>query len=914
MNRAVKQLPPPPTQPRFITEWLMLALALGCLGSYIAFALSIDHGRIGAAQRERLMDQAEIVEKNLVQQLRSAHRAMESIVGDLAGRPLKRDGLEPMDKQLKLVSDTLGGVRTLFVVNAQGRVVSSNREELIGLDLSKREYFRLARDTPSPKTLYVTPPYRTVLNSYLINLVRMVPGPKGEFAGIVVAGADPDFFRTLLDSVRATPDTLSGIFHGDGKVFVLFPEREGAIGFDASKPGSFFTRHLEGGASASLLHGTFYVTGEERVMAMRTIQPDNLSMDKPLIVTVSRHVPEIFAPWRRDVWSQGGLFCVLVLSSTFGLFYLQRRQRIFMREYERQLLENRLAEEALNLMAKSFTHSGEGMVITDAEANIIRVNNAFTRLTGYGAGEVLGKNPKILSAGMTPASVYETMWASLTTRGVWEGELWDRRKTGEVYPKWLSITAIRSRSGELTHYLGSFSDISERRKSEAKIRHLAHHDALTQLPNRLMLHEQLARVIQSARDGGGRAAVMLIDLDRFKAINDTMGHHVGDQLLVEVASRLVQSVREHDIVARLGGDEFVVVLPEIETADDAAVVAYKITLAISAPYQLANKALHTSPSIGISLYPDHATESDDLIRFADVAMYHAKGEGRSNHQFFSPEMSIAAASRLSLEADLRNAIEQQQFVLHYQPQIDLRTGKIFGVEALIRWQHHTRGLVPPMEFIPIAEETGMIGAIGDWVLEEGLRQLSAWREVGLADLRLSLNLSASQFRNEQLPGRINRLLRDFAIEAGSLDLEITESMAMDSPDETIAMQQVFAERGLHLSIDDFGTGYSSLAYLKLFPIHTLKIDRSFVKDIESDPDDAEICDVIVLLAHKLGLEVIAEGVETEAQLTFLTSIGCEKIQGYLLSRPLPGEEVAKFIFGYVPRVCEARIEDWSTVE
>ena len=573
--------------------------------------------------------------------------------------------------------------------------------------------------------------------------------------------------------------------------------------------------------------------------------------------------------------------------------------------------ERKRAEEELALMAKVFTHSGEAIIITDANVRIVKTNATFSRLTGYAEEEVLGKNPKILSAGITPGEVYQEMWASLIKHGVWAGELWDRRKTGEAYQKWLSIAAITNKDGQVSHYLGSFSDISERKASEARILHLAHHDALTQLPNRLSLLNRLAQVVNFAKRNNSHAEVMMIDLDRFKIINDTLGHHVVDQLLIEVANRLTQSVRESDIVARLGGDEFVVVLSDVDSVADAARIADKIVLTASAPYQIASNELRTSPSIGIALYPDDASEIGDLIKYADVAMYAAKAKGGRNYQFFTTQMSLAASSRMVIEADLRTALEQRQFLLHYQPQLDLRTGKLVGVEALIRWQHPGRGLIPPMEFIPIAEETGLISAIGDWVLTEACQQLKQWQNEGITHIRMSVNLSARQFSDRSLPDQIQSTLAEAGVAPGCLDLEVTESMAMASPDDTISMLRTLAGGGISLSVDDFGTGYSSLAYLKLFPLNILKIDRSFVKDIETDPNDADICDVIVLLAHQLGLEVIAEGVETEAQLKFLISIGCEKIQGYLLSKPLPADQAKDFILNHTPLMGIGQADIWE---
>ena len=574
------------------------------------------------------------------------------------------------------------------------------------------------------------------------------------------------------------------------------------------------------------------------------------------------------------------------------------------------ITERRQAEEHLRLLAMVFSNSNEAIIVTDADNRIIATNSAFTQLTGYRQDEVTGQNPRILSAGNTPPEVFREMWECLERDGSWQGELWDRRKTGEPYPKWLSISLVRDAAGRVINHIGSFIDISELKATQERIRHLAHHDTLTNLPNRFSLHEKLEQALGFCKRNNQQLALMLIDLDRFKTINDTQGHHAGDELLIQVAQRLKNAVRHSDIVARLGGDEFVVALPGIGSPAEAAHLAAKLAEEISQPYQIIGQEQRTSPSIGICLYPDDGIEIGDLLKNADVAMYHAKAQGRGNFQFFTDAMQLATNRRMNIEADLRLALERGEFVLHYQPQLDLRSGTIVGVEALIRWQHPARGMVAPGEFIPVAEESGMIGAIGDWVLEEACRQLRAWKDKGITHLRMSINLSAGQFLDKTLPVRIHELLASNGIGAELLDLEVTESMSMASPDESISVMKTLTRSGLTLSIDDFGTGYSSLAYLKLLPIRTLKIDRSFVKDIESDPNDADICDVTVLLAHKLGLEVVAEGVESEAQLKFLRSIGCEKIQGYLISRPLPAEHLEDFLQKKASTVHGGTIDLW----
>ncbi|QRJ65713.1 EAL domain-containing protein [Azospira restricta] len=570
---------------------------------------------------------------------------------------------------------------------------------------------------------------------------------------------------------------------------------------------------------------------------------------------------------------------------TLSVIDLAGRQAIYCAW--RDISDRKRAEEALRLYAKAFEHSGEAIMITDRDNRIVAVNAALARDTGYAAEELLGKDPRVLASHQTPRETYQAMWAALNESGYWQGELWDLRKDGVSYPKWAAISAIHDEQGALTNYIASFTDISERKAAEARIDHLAHHDALTGLVNRYNLESRLAQSLLAARREVRQLAVMFIDLDRFKVINDTLGHHTGDRMLVEVARRLGDCVRESDIVARLGGDEFVVVLTSLACDMDAALVAAKILVALSSPYTVDGKILHSTPSIGISMFPTNGEDSETLMKNADAAMYFAKAKGRNNFQFFSPAMTAAATERMELERDLRGALAAGQYELHYQPQVCAKSGAVRGVEALIRWRHPERGLVPPLTFIPIAEETGAIEAIGAWVLEEACRQKAAWRAAGMPALRIAVNLSAQQLRSSTLVAQVRAAMEAYGIGPGELELEITESAAMEDPERAIGRLEALRGLGVELAIDDFGTGYSSLAYLKMLPIDTLKLDRAFVRDIETDENDAAISAATLALARNLGLKVVAEGVENEAQREFLSRHGCELLQGYLFGRPEP---------------------------
>ncbi len=559
------------------------------------------------------------------------------------------------------------------------------------------------------------------------------------------------------------------------------------------------------------------------------------------------------------------------------------------RERQRQT-----ANAELVLAARVFQHSKEGILVTDGNNRIISVNQSFSDITGYAAEEVLGEDPAMLASARQDRDFYQAMWHSIEQTGGWQGELWNRRRDGEVFPEYLTINCVRNEQGEIVNYIGIFSDISERKLAEERIQHLAHYDTLTGLPNRALFSDRLQQALIYAQRNQTSVALLFMDLDRFKQINDTLGHGIGDQLLQMVAQRLLECIREQDTVSRQGGDEFIAVLPDTDAAG-AEMVAEKILSSIIQPYTIEGHELRISSSIGISLYPNHAQDADALIKYADVAMYQAKENGRNKFLHFDPTMNATAYERLQLENSLRGAIERNELQLYYQPQVDLVDGRLIGCEALVRWKHPTMGLVSPASFIPIAEETGLILPISDWIMEEALRQTRAWRDAGLPELIMSVNLSALQFRQGNLHAQVQGLLKRFELPAHVLDLELTEGVLMQGVERTLTMLHELTMMGVGLSIDDFGTGYSSLSYLKRFPIQKLKIDQSFVRDVISDSNDATMVRTIILMAHSLKLHVIAEGVETEAQADFLRQAGCERAQGYYFGKPMPAEAFVEFM-------------------
>ena len=553
--------------------------------------------------------------------------------------------------------------------------------------------------------------------------------------------------------------------------------------------------------------------------------------------------------------------------------------------------ERKRAEEELRIAAIAF-ESQEGVLITDANNVIRRVNRAFSEITGYSADEVVGRTPSMFKSGRHDQAFYSTLWGELMRGGVWQGEVWNRRKNGEVYPEWLTINVVRGKEGEITHHVAMITDISQRKAAEDEIRHLAFYDPLTRLPNRRLLMERLNRARAAGSRSGHWGALLFIDLDNFKTLNDTLGHDKGDVLLEQVAYRLSGCVREDDTVARFGGDEFVVMLEGLsgnaeEAASQTRVVGEKILAALNQSYQIAGHSHHSTSSIGATLFSGQKDTAEELLKQADMAMYKAKDAGRNVLRFFDLSMQAVVSARAALEADMRQGITRGEFVLYYQPQV-CGENRLAGYEALTRWRHPTRGLVPPGDFIPLAEETGLILPLGRWVLEAACAQLVAWAGAP-APLHCSVavNISARQFRQPDFARQVLEILAETGADPKRLKLELTESLLLHDMEDIISKMAFLKAHGVGFALDDFGTGYSSLSYLKRLPLDQLKIDQSFVRDILTDNSDAAIARTILSLGRSLGLAVIAEGVETQAQRDFLAELGCLSFQGYLFGYPMP---------------------------
>ncbi|ALM82931.1 EAL domain-containing protein [Bordetella sp. N] len=552
----------------------------------------------------------------------------------------------------------------------------------------------------------------------------------------------------------------------------------------------------------------------------------------------------------------------------------------------------KLMEQRLELWAKVFEASSEAILILDQECRLLSGNAAFYRATGYAPGDVVGTLPSFIAtdnAANTQFTAMSAIAAQVERRGTWSGEGQVRRRRGGEFPAWLMVNAVRDKQGNVSHFICTVIDITDRKKSEARIRFLAEHDVLTELPNRALFTKQLRTALGTGQHVGQRCAVLFIDLDRFKDINDSLGHHVGDGLLKSISRRLLQAVRGGDTVSRLGGDEFTIILTQVGgRADVEHLIAERLIPLVRQPHEIAGVTLQVSCSVGVAMYPEDGADIDTLMQNADAAMYQAKAAGRNLVKFFSLEMAERARLRLAIEAGLREAIARQELALVFQPCIDATTGELVSTEALLRWSNAALGTVDPSRFVPIAEETRQIIPIGAWVIEQACAQLALWRREGFAGLRMSINLSAIQLRDPDLIGTLQASLAAHGLAPDSLELEITETVLMGDTDDYLDRIRAVRSLGVKLSLDDFGTGYSSLSYLNRFPLDRLKIDRAFVRDMIDAPADLAVVKAIVELGHELGLRVVAEGVETEPEAQLLREIGCDELQGYLYGEPMPG--------------------------
>ncbi len=622
-----------------------------------------------------------------------------------------------------------------------------------------------------------------------------------------------------------------------------------------------------------------------------------------ILLCGATHLIAIVTVWKPLYWLSAYIKALTAIVSIFTAYFLWRlipqiliipspsQLKKVNEQLKDEIVKHEITEQELKKFSLAIEYSPNLVMITNYEGNIEYCNPAMYKVTGYEKDELIGYNPRKMMSNLTSKETYQHLWGTIRQGRPWQGELLDRKKNGELFWCLHSIASIKNNLNQITHYVSVAHDITDRKDSEELIKSLAYYDPLTHLPNRTLFQERMERAIISAKRNKRIFALIYLDLDRFKSINDTLGHVIGDKLLIEVGKRIKAVLRERETIARLGGDEFAIILSDIDKPESAGFVAEKILKQFSTVLNLDNHELFISTSLGIAIFPNDADNIEALTKDADTALYHAKDQGRGRYAFFDKNLEEKNIRHLEIEMGLRKAISENELSLLYQPKLDAKTGKLVGVEALLRWRNEKLGQVSPVEFIEIAEHTGQIEEIGNWVLCEVCRQINLWSQHLNSDLPVSINLSARQFKQDTLLSSIERHMQEFAVNPAALEFEITESAIMDEPAVSLAIMQEFNKKGLKLAIDDFGTGYSSLAYLKRFPAHTLKIDRSFIHDIAGDKGDAAIVTATISLAHNLGLKVVAEGVENKVQAEFLTKHGCDELQGFFFHEPLTADEI-----------------------
>ncbi|MDE1949337.1 MAG: EAL domain-containing protein [Burkholderiales bacterium] len=860
VNRAGRQLP---------SRWTAcVLLVLGLIWGATFFELR--HLRAQAVHEADLRTAAEA--QVFAAYSRSSMRRLDAYLVDL-----RDDWLQAPARFGSIVRERMSHVDDLAfqvaVLDARGIMAFSSLDRgraVKPLDLSDREHFKVHRRAGAGDRLFISDPVvGRISHKASIQFTRPILD-RGRFDGVIVISVDPAQFAGFARDMHAPAGSALGVVKDTGTVEARYPD----VG--AQSAPSLHDRPFLGASAPAT--GNFVATS--RLDHTPRVYGWFKASDYGLTFVVGEPMDAVLAGYAADRETLLS-FAAVASSLVLALLFVLRRAHATRRK---------LVEET-QLAAMVYQASGEAMVVTDAKGRILAVNPAFTKVTGFSAEEVIGKSPAMWKSARHDEAFYDSMWQELNTTGRWQGEIWNRRKNGEIFPEFLTITTCCDADGSNVKRIALFYDISEKKQAEDLIRHQANYDALTGLPNRSMFGERLAQEIKASRRVGKPLALMFLDLDRFKDVNDSLGHDFGDALLKEAARRLVAAVRETDTIARLGGDEFTILMPNLAGTDAVQRVVDDIHRRIAEPFHLGDELVFVTVSVGVTFYPDDADNATCLLKQADQAMFAAKTQGRNCCSYYTPALQEAAGERVRLASDLRTAIAERQFSLAYQPIVDLRSGGVHKAEALLRWRHPARGAVSPADFIPIAEETGLIIEIGNWVFEEALEQVVRWRERFDDGFQISINKSPVQFRGASRAHRSwPQRVRERGQSGECIVIELTESSLMESNTQIIEHLLAFREAGMQISLDDFGTGYSSLSYLRKFAIDYIKIDQSFVRNMSPGSEDLALCEAIIVMAHKLGMKVVAEGVETATQAELLAAAGCDYAQGYFYSRPMPAPE------------------------
>jgi diguanylate cyclase (GGDEF)-like protein/PAS domain S-box-containing protein len=885
-------------QRRVAAEWLALALALLLGGLVIGGFIASERRLIIDSNIDRMRMQTQIIDENLRRQLEGVRNALESARS--AFRPNSACTLTCRQLLLQSLKRAMPGVRALVVVDRRGRILMSN-DDLGDIRLDDHDYTSEIARMQASETMYLSQPYENTPGVFNIKLSLPFIGADGSNAGAVSAILNPSYFDTVMRSALYAPDMNSAITEEGGRRILYVPADPAAMRVSAASD-AFFLRHLSSGKQQTVLDGRG-ADGEQHLVAQRTMLLRELGLDKVLVISLGRQQAWIDAGWHELAWTCGLAWLLLGVAGAGGLTLAQRRRRV-----QEEMAQARETERAVAAERVELALNGANLGLWDwhLPSDQRTVDGRASAMLGYAPDEQQAET------GEWRRLVHPDDWEVMDTALAehlrdstvsYEAEYRMRHRNGHwVWLQSRGKVVERAADGTPLRMVGTRMDISARKLAEAEIAHLAFYDGLTNLPNRRLLLDRLGHAIAKCERSSCHGAVLFVDLDNFKSLNDTLGHDVGDRLLEMVAFRLQQVTRESDTVARLGGDEFVILLEDLgeaplQAASHAEVVAQKVLHALSLSYPLGGHELRSTPSIGVVLFGTGSHTINDLLRQADMAMYEAKAAGRNTFRFFDPRMQAVLDENATLESDLRFALVRRELLLYYQPVVDA-DARVTGVEALLRWEHPRRGLVMPGEFIPQAEKSGLIVEIGDWVLETACLQLVRWAAAPqTAALTIAVNVSARQFRQPAFAERVLQIIERSGADARLLKLELTESMLLSDVEDIIAKMTVLKARGVGFSLDDFGTGYSSLSYLQRLPIDQLKIDRSFVQDMLDTPHASTIVRSIVTLAHSMGLSVVAEGVENREQWNWLRQIGCTSLQGYLFGQAVLPHELPPMLDG-----------------